>query len=223
MLMSRARTRGSLDDLHALQQASPHEHRSVVLRTVFAERRPAGTASATSTPDRQRAVAALGVRERSEVKDETPPRRCPPISVGAVSPVRLVEGVSSHGCNIDTVAVKVGDVIDAMRSIQTEGERWHLAEELATVIPKGDGEGTVTFATIIDQATSEGVAGKLSVTTLRLYRDTAKRWPKSKRVPNVSFSAHRTAMTLPIDGAAKSFRTTWRRTRCRQSHRCGGS
>jgi hypothetical protein len=88
---------------------------------------------------------------------------------------------------------KPNEVIDAMRSIQTEGDRWRLAEALAQQIPSG-GAG---FDEIIDEATAAGVAGNLSRTTLRLYRDAAVRWPAGKRVPNVSFSAHREAMILP--------------------------
>lgn len=83
-------------------------------------------------------------------------------------------------------------VIDAMRSIQSEGDRWRLAEALVTEIPAGN-DG---FAEIIDQATAAQVAGSLSANTLRLYRDTANRWPADKRVANVSFSAHREVMVL---------------------------
>jgi hypothetical protein len=89
------------------------------------------------------------------------------------------------------------DVIDAMRSLQSESDRWHLAESLAVLIPSG----LKGFADLKDQATAAGVGAKLSTTTLRLYRDTANRWPADKRVPNVSFSAHREAMVLPIDQA----------------------
>src|SRR5262252_625828 len=93
-----------------------------------------------------------------------------------------------------------GEVIDAMRSIQTEGDRWHLAESLVALIPTG----ASGFDKIIDKATQEGVAGSLSANTLRLYRDTASRWSEDQRVPNVSFSAHREAMVLPtIPQAAK--------------------
>ena len=91
-------------------------------------------------------------------------------------------------------------VIDAMRDVQTEGDRWHLSEALAAMIPSGD----AGFDKIIDEATAEGVIGNLSRNTLRLYRDTANRWPADKRVSNVSFSAHREAMALPsIDQAVK--------------------
>jgi len=95
----------------------------------------------------------------------------------------------------------VADVIDAMRSIQSEDDRWHLAEALAKKVP----DGTKGFDVILDRAAQEGV-GKYTTHTLRLYRDTAKRWPASKRVANVSFSAHREAMaasTTSIDSAKK--------------------
>jgi hypothetical protein len=93
------------------------------------------------------------------------------------------------------------EVIDAMRSIQTEGDRWHLAESLAVLVPSG----VSGFGDVIDKASKEGVVGKLSVTTLRLYRDTALRWPADKRVPNVGFSAHREAIRN-IDNATEAAR-----------------
>lgn len=97
-------------------------------------------------------------------------------------------------------ATGMGEVIEAMRSIQSESDRWHLAESLRQMIPSG----LTGFSDIIDAATAEGVAGSLSANTLRLYRDAAARWPADKRVPNVSFSAHREAMVLPsIDEAAR--------------------
>src|SRR3954452_18562555 len=95
------------------------------------------------------------------------------------------------------------DVIEAMRSIQTEGDRWHLAEALRSQVP----QGSTGFEEILDEAASAGVAGALKVNTLRLYRDTANRWPATERVPNVSFSAHREAMVLPIEDAAKLLET----------------
>lgn len=84
------------------------------------------------------------------------------------------------------------DVIDAMRSIQSEGDRWRLSDILLAEIPTG----SAGFAEIIDAATAAGVAGNLSADTLRLYRDTANRWPEDKRVAGVSFSAHREVMVL---------------------------
>lgn len=87
----------------------------------------------------------------------------------------------------------LNEVIDAMRSIQTESERWTLAEALRALVPTG----VAGFSEVVDKATAEGVAGNLSANTLRLYRDTATRWPADKRVADVSFSAHREAMVLP--------------------------
>jgi len=89
-------------------------------------------------------------------------------------------------------AAKVRDVLDAMRTVQSEDDRWHLAEALHVLIPNG-AEG---FGDIIDEANKAGVLGKLSENTLRLYRDTAKRWPAASRVKGVSFSAHREAMVM---------------------------
>ena len=89
----------------------------------------------------------------------------------------------------------LNDVIDAMRSVQTEADRWTLAESLSVLIPSGE----VGFQEIIDRATSEGLLGNFTVNTLRLYRDTAKRWAKDKRVADVSFSAHREAMSVKGD------------------------
>lgn len=98
--------------------------------------------------------------------------------------------------------LSTAEVIDAMRSIQNESDRWRLAEALAAQIPAGS--ATDEFKQIVDDAVDAGVVGGLSVTTLRLYRDTANRWPADKRVPNVSFSAHREAMPLEdVDAAAK--------------------
>jgi hypothetical protein len=88
-------------------------------------------------------------------------------------------------------------VIDAMREVQTESDRWRLAEALHAVLPTG----STGFERIEDEAAKRGVAA-LSATTLRLYRDTAARWPKGKRVDRLSFSSHREAMVLPtIDDA----------------------
>jgi len=91
-------------------------------------------------------------------------------------------------------------VLEAMRDVASEGDAWTLAERLLVLVPTG----TSGFGDVIDRATKAGVAGKLSANTLRLYRDTANRWPSDKRVANVSFSAHREAMVLPnISEAAK--------------------
>jgi hypothetical protein len=83
-------------------------------------------------------------------------------------------------------------VLDAMRSIQTEGDRWQLAEALAAVIPTGSSG----FESLVEKAAAEGIKTGLSLTSLRLYRDTANRWPTDMRVGGVTFSAHREAMVL---------------------------
>lgn len=85
------------------------------------------------------------------------------------------------------------EVIEAMRSVQTETDRWQLASRLLKMVPTGTGG----FDRVIDAATAEHVDGGFSATTLRLYRDTAARWSVDQRVPNVSFSAHREVMVLP--------------------------
>lgn len=92
-----------------------------------------------------------------------------------------------------TTTPNAPDVIEAMRSLQTEGDAWRLAEALLARVPVGDNSG---FNEIMDEAAAAGVAGKLKATTLRLYRDAANRWPADKRIANVSFSAHREAMVL---------------------------
>jgi hypothetical protein len=92
----------------------------------------------------------------------------------------------------------MGAVLDAMRSVQTESDRWNLAEALQRQVPTG----LKGFSEIIDAANAAGVAGNLSATTLRLYRDAAVRWPSDKRVKDVSFSAHREAMVLGDTAAA---------------------
>jgi hypothetical protein len=94
-------------------------------------------------------------------------------------------------------------VLDAMRSLQSESDRWTLAEALKAAIPAG----LNGFDDLMRKATDEGVGGKLTKSTLRQYRDTAVRWPAGKRVKGVSFSAHREAMRgfdgKSIDGAVK--------------------
>lgn len=84
------------------------------------------------------------------------------------------------------------DVIDAMRSVSNEDELWNLSEVLLKHVP----EGTHGFSDICDAAMKEGLGG-YSIHTLRLYRDTAKRWPANRRLKNVSYSAHREVMRSP--------------------------
>lgn len=103
--------------------------------------------------------------------------------------------------NTTATTNQMGDVIDAMRSVHTESDRWVLSEALLKVVPNG----TQGFSEIIDQAAQQGIAGGFTVNTLRFYRDTAKLWPANKRVKNVSFSAHREVERLgtDIDGKVK--------------------
>lgn len=90
------------------------------------------------------------------------------------------------------------EIIEAMRSVAVGSDHWRLGEALAVQIPAGQGG----FDEIIEEAKAAGVDTGLSATTLRLYRDAALRWPADKRVPNVSFTAHREALPL-ADVAAR--------------------
>lgn len=83
-------------------------------------------------------------------------------------------------------------VIDALRSVQSESDRWVLAEKLLALIPSGE----AGFQEIVDRAASEGIEGKFTAKTLSLYRNTAIKWPIDKRVDGVSFSAHREAQAV---------------------------
>jgi hypothetical protein len=102
--------------------------------------------------------------------------------------------VASTTTQQGTDKAKLSSVIDAMREVQSESDRWALAESLRVLIPTGT--KPQAFQAVIDEATQAGVAGKLKVNTLRLYRDTAARWPVKSRVAGVSFSAHREAMVM---------------------------
>ena len=82
-------------------------------------------------------------------------------------------------------------VCDAIRDVHDEQSLWHLSDELVKVAPNG----VESVQAVVDQATVRGIPVK-SVNTLRLYRDVAHRFPASKRVPLVSFSAHREAIAV---------------------------
>ena len=106
---------------------------------------------------------------------------------------------------ITSQAGAVDDVVDAIRSFQSQNDLWQLADALAAKIPNGTtGVDDVSFGDIIEAATKEGVLGKLSAKTLQLYRDTSVRWPSTNRVPGVSFSAHREAQAMAGDVDAKT-------------------
>jgi hypothetical protein len=83
----------------------------------------------------------------------------------------------------------MSEVIDALRSVETETERWRLADALAKKVPTG----LAGFDEILDVAKQRGIRGSLKRNTLRQYRDTAVRWPVRDRLPNVSFTAHKKA------------------------------
>jgi hypothetical protein len=83
-------------------------------------------------------------------------------------------------------------IVEAMRELQTEGQAWVLAEALAKKVPTGE-KG---FDEIMDAAGAQGITANLSANTLKAYRNAALAWPPEKRVPDVSFSAHREAMNL---------------------------
>jgi hypothetical protein len=88
-----------------------------------------------------------------------------------------------------------------MRSIQNEDDRWQLADALFSAVPTGTGG----FVQIMDAARNAGVDAGLTVNTLRLYRDTAARWPTGDRDARFTFSAHREVlaeMKSPAEGRA---------------------
>lgn len=82
------------------------------------------------------------------------------------------------------------DVIDAMRNFQSQGDIWKLADALAKKVPSGD-QG---LEEIMDTARGENVLGKLTLSTIRQYRDASHRWPKANRIDGLSFTAHREVM-----------------------------
>ena len=113
-------------------------------------------------------------------------------STGLVTPISQAKGFS-----IDAVVAK-------MRDLHDESDRWRLAEELFRQIPTG----VAGFEQIIAKANEEGVTGKLSVNTLRLYRDTASRWPSDQRVKGVTFTAHREAANVGDTAKASKLLTS---------------
>jgi hypothetical protein len=89
-------------------------------------------------------------------------------------------------------ATSVDAVLERMRDLHDEADRWKLADELLRQIPSG-GAG---FAEIIAKASEQGVAGNLKEKSLQLYRDTATHWPTDQRVKGVTFTAHREAKVV---------------------------
>ena len=101
-------------------------------------------------------------------------------------------------------ATSVDAVLERMRDLHDEADRWKLADELLRQIPSG-GAG---FAEIIAKATEQGVAGKLKEKSLQLYRDTAIHWPSDQRVTGVTFTAHREAKVVGDTKAAHKLLTS---------------
>lgn len=90
-----------------------------------------------------------------------------------------------------TINKSFDTVCDALRDVHDEASLWRLSDELVHVAP----QGVEAVQKVVDQATARGIPTK-STNTLRLYRDVAHRFPVSKRVPLVSFSAHREAIAV---------------------------
>jgi hypothetical protein len=101
---------------------------------------------------------------------------------------------------------EVKAVIEAMRDVQTETDRWKLAEALLVAVPKG---GDTAFGPIVDAAVMAKVDGTgYKTATLRLYRDTARQWPEADRIPGVSFTAHREVQNAKELGSMADKRKT---------------
>ena len=92
-------------------------------------------------------------------------------------------------------ATALKPVLEAMRDVNTAQDLWILSEALVRLIPKGRSG----FDTVASKAAEAGVLGGLSGNTLRVYRDTANLWPKSKRIDGVSYWAHKEAMRNQTD------------------------
>jgi hypothetical protein len=90
-------------------------------------------------------------------------------------------------------------VCDALRDVHDEASLWTLSDELVKVAPKG----VEAIEKVVAQAKVRGIPTK-SANTLRLYRDVAHRFPRGKRVPLVSFSAHREAIAVGDTDAAQA-------------------
>jgi hypothetical protein len=88
-------------------------------------------------------------------------------------------------------------VCQALAEVTDEASLWHLADELVKVAPRNE-----QVQAVVDEAHRRGIPTK-SANTLRLYRDVAKRFAKSDRVPLVSFSAHREALVIGDPVAAR--------------------
>jgi len=98
-----------------------------------------------------------------------------------------------------TITPKYRPVLEAMKHIQSETDLWSLADALLKAAPQGEFD----LQRIIDEATDAGVIGKLKMSTLRQYRDSARLWPNHQRVDGVSFTAHKEMQRLPGGAVAR--------------------
>jgi hypothetical protein len=87
--------------------------------------------------------------------------------------------------------------VEALRTTQTQADKWRLADALLADVPQG--ESRTGFNGVIAAAEAAQVK-PLKMDTLRQYRDTAAKFPPEVRVPGVSFTAHRIAMRMSAKG-----------------------
>src|SRR5262245_52323369 len=89
-----------------------------------------------------------------------------------------------------TVNHAFDSVCEAIKDEHDEVSLWALADELVKVAPRNE-----TVEEVVAEATRRGIPTR-SANTLRLYRDVAKRFPARQRVPMVSFTSHREALSI---------------------------
>jgi hypothetical protein len=77
--------------------------------------------------------------------------------------------------------------LETMKTLESETDKWAFADALLDEVPDGQ---LHRFEDLRKEADEAGL-NPASEHTLRMYRDTARRWPEDKRVEGVSFSAHR--------------------------------
>lgn len=85
------------------------------------------------------------------------------------------------------------DVVKAMGTVRSQEDRWVLADTLLEAVPTDSSKQSTMFKRIRRLAAEQGVSA-YTESSLRQYRDTAAHWPKAKRIPGVSFTAHRKAL-----------------------------
>jgi DNA-binding protein len=86
------------------------------------------------------------------------------------------------------------EVFDAIRTVSMQGDRWELADALASI-------SNPDYDEIYNEAMEQDVPGaiKYKPTTLRFYRATAIKWPTDQRVDGMTFNAHKVAEVLIDD------------------------